>query len=50
MNDSLFFFSRNGYEVRKIKVLGTTYYIVTGKGKRYIRKSLKSVNDIVDEP
>ncbi len=47
MTESTFLFERNGFLVSKIKVLGMTYYVATKDKLRYIRKSLKSINELV---
>lgn len=47
MKEEHFCFERNGYKTTQLKLLNCSYYIITGNGKRYIRKSLKVVNKIV---
>lgn len=46
MREEIFCFEKNGYKVTKLKVLGSSFFVVTGNGRRFIRKSLKSVNEI----
>ena len=49
MNSMTFLYEENGYRVSKLVVLGTSYFIIENKatGKRYIRKSLAVVDEIV---
>jgi len=49
MKEEHFCFERNGYKTTQLKLLNCSYYIITGNGKRYIRKSLKVVNKIVSK-
>ena len=48
MAESTFLFEKNGFLVSKIKVHGMTYYVATKDKKRYIRKSLKVINQLVE--
>jgi len=49
MNNLLFLYEENGFTVSKLTVLGTSYFIIFHKatGRRYIRKSLSVVDEIV---
>lgn len=49
INNLTFLYEENGYIVSKLQVLGTTFFIVVQKstGKRFIRKSLQVVDEIV---
>ena len=49
MKEEHFCFERNGYKITQLKVLNCSYYIITGNGKRYIRKSLKVVNKLLQQ-
>lgn len=49
INNLTFLYEENDYIVSKLKVLETTFFIVVQKstGKRFIRKSLQVVDEIV---
>lgn len=47
MSEKTFCFEKNGFKVHKLTVLGSTYFIVSKDGRRYIRKSMKSVNELI---
>lgn len=49
MNNLTFLYEENGYTVSKLQILGTSYFIVIQKstGKRFIRKSLQVVDEII---
>ncbi len=49
MNNLTFLYEENGYKVSKLSVLGYSYFIVQhiATGRRYIRKSLSVVDEIV---
>lgn len=47
MSSKIFLLEKNGYKVYKLTVHGHSYFIIEGCGKRYIRKSMNSVNQII---
>lgn len=52
MNNLTFLYEENGFRVSKLTVLGSFYFIVENKttGKRFIRKSLAVVDEIIRSP
>ena len=49
MNNKVFLYEENGYKVSKLTVFGSSFFIVEHitTGKRYIRKSLSVVDEII---